>query len=217
MEPSPIKAIMWDIGNVLVRFDHHKACLALSHYSAKTEGEIYDFIFNSGNAPIELHDAGKISSEEFFLAIKNFALFEESLTFEMFCMHWGDIFEENLELERVLAKIHPDIKMCLISNVDPIHWPYLLKMKTLMHYFSDESKLIRSYTSHSRKPELKMYTDALRALEMKQGDIGSILYIDDVKEYCDTFTFMGGNSIQYSCSKDSIEILEKELRKYKII
>ena len=74
--------------------------------------------------------------------------------------------------------------------------------------------LVRSYTSGTRKPDAKMYQDALKCLGLAEEEIQHVLYVDDIAEYRDAFERMGGNALSYDCSKDALSQLEKGLTEF---
>ncbi len=222
MSKPAIKAIVWDLGNVLVKFDHRKACRRFAEHTEKSAEEIYNIIIHhkilgSEHSPIELHDAGRITSEEFFTIIKDLALFRDSLSFDLFSEIWMDIFEENTDADALLSSISTDVVQCILSNIDAIHWKKIAQMNIIKKHFPNESRIVRSYTAKSRKPEKKIYTDVIRACRLTDEEMKNILYIDDVAEYRDTFASLGGNVGAYNCSEDGIEVLNAILQEYELL
>ncbi|MDI6703506.1 MAG: hypothetical protein QME40_02375, partial [bacterium] len=59
-----IEVIIFDLGGVILNFDHHIICRRLSKISKYEEHEVYDFIFASGLE--NSYNEGKITSLEFF-------------------------------------------------------------------------------------------------------------------------------------------------------
>ena len=217
MSEYNIKAIIWDAGNVLVKFNRIKAYKKLSEYSNLTLEEITNVISNGYTSPSSLHDSGKLSPHEFFLTIQKQINLNKNLSFEEFSIIWGDIFEENTELGEIISNINPNIKHCILSNTDPIHWSVVEKLPLLKKYFSNLKLIVLSYTSHANKPEEKIYHDALISLGMDIKDTKNILYIEDVLDYRKVFEVMGGNTIDYNCSKDTIDKLKNSLKDFGVI
>ena len=63
-----INVIIFDLGKVIVNFDHMQICKNLSKHSSFDPGEIYDLVFNSG---LEAKfDKGLISENNFYLSVK---------------------------------------------------------------------------------------------------------------------------------------------------
>lgn len=215
-QPS-IKGIIWDFGNILATFDHLKACSQFAEYCALAPKEIHEKFFLGERTPAKLHESGEISSQEFFRLTQELMNFSEDLSFQKFCDIWKDIFRENEGVAAVIENIPTDLKQCILSNTDPIHWQAIEQLSVMKKYFSNPTRLVRSYTSRTRKPDVKMYQDALNALQLGQAEIAHILYIEDISEYREAFEQMGGNTLSYDCSKDSLEQLEIGLRKFNIL
>lgn len=173
--------------------------------------------FSGDRAPAKLHEVGKLSSEEFFLVARKVANLDEGLSFQEFCTIWKNIFEENRGLEAVLNLIRPEVKQCILSNTEPIHWSAIEQLPVMKKFFGDSQLLVRSYTAGTRKPDPRMYQDALRCLGIAEKDVQHVLYIDDIAEYRDAFERMGGNVLPYDCSKDAIMHLEAGLRKFGVL
>ena len=104
-----------------------------------------------------------------------------------------------------------------IQRTDPIHWSAIEQLPVMRKHFSDPQLLVRSYTAGTRKPDSKMYQDALKCLGFAETDIGHVLYVEDVAEYRDVFEQMGGHVLAYDCSKDSLALLEMGLKKFNVL
>jgi len=60
----PIRAILFDLGNVLLPFDHMRIARALAGHTTHSPHDLYQSFFDS---PVQaLHDEGHISGREFF-------------------------------------------------------------------------------------------------------------------------------------------------------
>ena len=117
----------------------------------------------------------------------------------------------------ILERIKTDLTQCIMSNTDPIHWSGIEQLSVMKKHFSNPQLLIRSYTVGTRKPDLKMYQEALRCLGIAEQDTQQVLYIDDIAEYRDVFKSMGGNVLSYDCSKDPLTQLETGLREFGVL
>ena len=83
-----IKAIIFDLGNVLVDFDHTIAAKKASKFSDKSPKEIFSIFFNS--ELISLFEEGKVTPVEFFSEIKK--LLNLKLDYDKFVSFWNEIF-----------------------------------------------------------------------------------------------------------------------------
>lgn len=217
MTQPHIKGIIWDFGNILACFDHLKAYKKLAEYSSTALEDILKRLFSGKSAPAKLHESGELSSQDFFRSAQKLLPFSEDLSFQTFSDIWKDIFQENNGVSAVIDRIGSDLKQCILSNTDPIHWSAIEQLSVMKKHFSNPSVLVRSYTSGTRKPDPKMYQDALKCLELPEEEIRHVLYVDDIAEYRDAFERMGGNVLSYDCSKDSLAQLEAGLRKFGVL
>lgn len=217
MKEPHIKVIFWDLGRVLIKFDHMKACRELTEYSPLDTDEVYTAIFVDTPKINDVYNVGGITSIEFFAQVKEKLSLDDEVNYEKFVAIWSSIFEPNEDILKLLARIPIDIPQCIVSNINEIHWEALRHYDIFKTYFIDESKIILSYVAHSHKPNSKIYNDALIAIGMTETDIPQILYIDDIEEYRNAFKSRGGNAIAYDNSKDDISVLEAGLRNYGII
>jgi|GEM_PF-1502725 len=205
-----ILGIIWDFGRVLATFDHGKACAELARYSVLSPEEILNISHQESDAPGKRHEAGTLSPVAFFEEMKHRAHLSPELSFEKFSHIWSDIFSENKEIIEIFRLVRPDIRQCILSNTDPLHWNIIRQFPAVRDYFSEE-QCIRSYQVGGLKPERKLYERALATLNISPADIHRVAYIEDVREYCEAFQSLGGKAIQYDCRKDSVDSLRQTL------
>jgi len=109
-----IKAIIWDFGNILGRFDHLKACRKLARYGSSSPESIYALLFSGVGAPTKLHEAGVLSSHQFFQTVRNLLGLSKELSFREFSSIWKDIFSENEGVGTVIGAIRPNVVQCIL-------------------------------------------------------------------------------------------------------
>ena len=96
-----IKVIIFDLGKVIVDFDHMRICTKLSKQSPFGPDRINDIIFNSG---LETSfDMGIISPENFYLSVKKKARLE--ININVFQEIWTKIFTLNPEIEELISSL----------------------------------------------------------------------------------------------------------------
>ncbi len=88
IEPNAIKAVLFDLGKVLLRFDFEPAFRRLAKKSASNAVEIREFFVSSGLEV--LYDGGKISSHRFYLEVKRGL--ELRMTFRVLQCHNQRVF-----------------------------------------------------------------------------------------------------------------------------
>ena len=76
MDQTPIEVILFDLGNVILPFDHHQMGEKLLHFSLKKETEdprkIFAYLFDLHTGAVNLYETGKMTSLEFFQSLKDF-------------------------------------------------------------------------------------------------------------------------------------------------
>ncbi|MDO8489131.1 MAG: hypothetical protein Q7S42_03360, partial [Candidatus Omnitrophota bacterium] len=121
-----IKVILFDLGRVLVDFDHKRAAERISYFCAKSPEEIYRLFFES-EATIAF-EAGKISPENFYLRVKE--MLDLKLSYESFVPIWNDIFylsPKNRSTFKLVNSLRARYKTALLSNINTLHYEYLKK------------------------------------------------------------------------------------------
>jgi glucose-1-phosphatase len=212
-----IKGIIWDFGNILARFNHLKACERLAKHSELSPEEIREALFKNLDAPAKRLEVGQLKAKDFFLEVEKAARLKCKLSFLEMSDMWQDIFEENEGVSTIISNMRPDIQKCICSNTDPIHWLTIERLPVMEKHFFVRQNLMLSYRMKTRKPDMKMYHEALGCMGFALKDIQHVLYIEDIAEYRDAFTALGGNVLAYDCSKDTISVLEDALRAYDVL
>ena len=88
MTKDKYDAILCDLGNVLINFDHRIAVKKILPCTLKNEQEVYQLFFDS--ALTKEYEEGKISSIEFFKGVKN--LVGLDMGYNEFLPIWDNIF-----------------------------------------------------------------------------------------------------------------------------
>lgn len=179
-----IKAVIFDLGNVLVDFDHRIAAKRISSFTRKNPQEIFDLFFDSQLT--EMFEEGRISPQDFFVKVNE--MLDASLRYEDFTPIWNEIFfisEKNRgvhEIARVLAKKY---KVAVLSNINVLHFEYL---KDKFPVFGSFTHIITSYGVGSRKPKQQIYQ---KSIELLKEHPESIFYTDDRPELVESARAMG--------------------------
>ena len=185
MEDKRIKAIIFDLGNVLVNFDHWIATRRVSSFTDKSRDEIYNLFFDSQLTC--LFEEGKISPQEFFLKIKE--ILNLKLDYDKFIPIWDEIFfltKENLEVYNLVKQLGGRYKIALLSNINVLHFNYL--KNKFPHLFEAFHHVIASYEIKVRKPHPLIYK---KALELLGTSPGNVFYTDDRQELAESAKELG--------------------------
>src|SRR3989338_6206829 len=157
MDNNNIKAVIFDLGNVLIDFDHMIAAKRISKFTDKTPQEIFNLFFDS--VLTALFEEGKITPLNFFSEVKK--ILNSKLDYAQFLPIWNEIFflSEKNQAVYNLAKILKDhYKIALLSNINILHFDYLKKNFSIFDAFHN---VVTSFESGIRKPDPLIYKKAL--------------------------------------------------------
>lgn len=187
-----IKLIIFDIGKVILDFDHHLTSKRLTGFCPYSEPEIYTMIFKD---PLFYeYEEGNVSSANYFHQVKK--KLSLRLEYYQFYQIWGDIFTLIPGMENIICSLKNRVKLYALSNTDHMHFEYLNQKFSVFESFD---KIILSYEVHSRKPDYAIYQEAI-----KQAGIpaSNALFIDDIAQNVEAFIKMGGHGRIFSGTKD---------------
>ena len=201
----PVEVILFDLGNVILPFNHHQIAEKLFRSTQKKEFQdpqkIFSYLFEYRDGIINDFDVGKISPPGFFQSVKT--TLDLSISFDEFIPLWNNIFVEDREVSQIILSLKDKWRLGLLSNTDPLHFNYILSEFPIIQMFD---KLILSYEVGFKKPAIEIFQKAIRwaSVEPKK-----ILFIDDIKEYVEVAVSLGMHGIHFISS----EQLKRELHK----
>ncbi|MBI2142851.1 HAD family phosphatase [Candidatus Woesearchaeota archaeon] len=204
MAKADVKAVISDLGSVLVNVDHSNMYAGFSRYSSLPAEEIarhFDPRVLKG-LEIEL-GTGKLPPHRFYeLMCKELRL--NGLSFEEFERIYSELFspkKDTLKLIRVLSKKYA---IAMLSNTNGIHYKYWAKvLGRNMKLFKE---LILSFQVGVRKPDSRIFLEAARRLGVEPQQC---VFIDDVEEYVEAAKKLGMRGITFSSARQ----LETDLKK----
>ena len=164
-----IKAVLFDLGKVLIHFDFDPAFKGLAKHCGKKPEEIRAF-FASSELEV-LYDGGKITSRHFYREVKRELGF--SLTYAQFQRLWNEIFTPVPGMAALVARVGRSHRLVLVSNTNAMHFSFLKKNYPVLKKFD---RHILSYKEKIRKPDERIYRTALKAC---RAEAHEVVYIDD--------------------------------------
>lgn len=164
-----ISAFLFDIGNVLLRFDFS---LALDKVAA--ECEVRD--------PVEVlaridqiksgYEDGQIDRASFLRAAFDVIRYRGSEA--DFIAAWEEIFEPNEPMVALVEQLHGRFPLYLLSNTSDIHRDYIFRRYDFFRRFTAG---VYSYEAKASKPSREIYEVATRQLGIEPA---STFFIDDL-------------------------------------
>ena len=165
-----MKAILCDLGGVLLAVNFGLAMGRLSNESGLSKQELETRIFSSGIKG--KHDLGLISSLDFYKQI----ITREEISFSYFQSIWSEIFTENQELINYLSLFTKSCRLYIASNTDPLHYAFLSHNYP---WFSMFNGFGLSFRLKIAKPSPEFYSKLCPEFGINYQDA---LFIDDLKD-----------------------------------
>jgi putative hydrolase of the HAD superfamily len=185
---AKFRAIIFDIGRVLIRVDIHRAMAGLSADLKLTPQEVWSAIEND---PRSLDwQEGRISPQDWHLHLSK--RLGGSLTFEQFKQVWNSaLAPEAIQPEPFLEKLSKNYRLALLSNTDPIH---MSDAEARFPFFRFFPVRIYSFRVGANKPNPLIYAEALRACKVHAEEA---IFIDDVPAYAEAAQRLGMTGVVF--------------------
>jgi FMN phosphatase YigB (HAD superfamily) len=196
------KGVVFDLGNVLLRFDYGIACRKMRLHSSLTEEELLPLLNQS---PLLLkYESGQCDTAQFFAEVQRQARFRGSLTdFEPI---FADIFEVIPEMVQLHRAIHNlGISTWLFSNTNEMAMRHIRQVYPFVNEFSGQ---ILSYKHGGIKPQPAVYKVVERVSGLSGPDL---LYIDDRLENVEGAHPFGWQTIHHTDPRQTIAEVSKRL------
>jgi len=185
---SPIRAIIFDIGRVLVRVDVSRAMQGLAAGTGFTSAELWSAI--EKDPRWKDWQEGRMSPRDWYLHLAQ--RLGGGLSFDQFTEVWNRVLDPvPIHDNAFLEKLSRRYRLGLLSNTDPIHVRHLEGSFDFLKLFPAR---IYSCAVAVSKPSPLIYREALKAVKARAGEA---LYIDDVAAYVEAAKRLGMASIQF--------------------
>jgi len=198
-----IKAIISDMGQVVLWFDNSQFYRRLSQVSSFNEEQIRQMVRDHFDL-IELFDKGQISPQEFYTKI--ISLTGAHLSFEAFQEAYCDVFSPNYPVIEILKRARNFYRLVLLSNTDILRFSFIQQRFPEVMIFDS---LVLSYHVGLMKPHPRIYQIALEAAQVRAAEA---IFIDDLEENVRMAEALGMATILYRPETD----LEKALASFGI-
>ena len=181
-----IRTFLFDIGNVIVRFDFSKAVRALASLSdVADENEVLARIETVKVA----YEDGQMSRAEFLHEVSRILKYRG--TEEQFVAAWQDIFTANEPMHELVRKLRGRYPLFLLSNTSDIHIEGLFRDFDIFGHFTDATY---SYVVRASKPHPPIYEIATRNHGLVPTET---LFIDDLAANIATAKELGFQTHHY--------------------
>jgi putative hydrolase of the HAD superfamily len=193
-----IRAIIFDIGNVILRFDFNHALRKLTHHDVPAAKAMIDLL-----EPVKLaYEGGRMSRADFLKQAR--AILSFAGTDEEFVAAWEDIFTENWPMIELVDRLHERLPLYLLSNTSDIHRDFCFRRFPVFQRFRAG---VYSFEAKVSKPEPEIYRLAERHFGVNPAET---LFIDDLSANIESARSCGFLAHHYH--HDRHEALLEELR-----
>ena len=194
-----LKAIIFDLGNVIVPFDFKRAYVRLEPLCKCSTEEIRSRLRATGL--VQRFETGQVEEHRF---VEEFsATLEMQISYAEFCDLWSSIFlPEPLISEALLASLARRYPLLLLSNTNPIHIAMVRANYPLLRHFEHA---VLSHEVGAAKPSPKIYQEAVRKAGCEPGEC---FFTDDIELYVEAAREFGIQAVQFQSEAQ----IENELR-----
>jgi glucose-1-phosphatase len=198
------KAIILDLGRVLVQFDFGRGYRALEKLCPYSAAEMPRRIGTTDL--VTRFETGLVEPAEFFEQFSR--LLELRLEYPQFCGIWSSIFTDTILPESMLEGLARRYRLLLLSNTNAIHFDMVREsFAPLLRHFHDQ---ILSYEVKLMKPDTRIFRLAVERAGCRPEEC---FYADDMPAYTaaareigiDAVTFESAAQIQLEMQSRGIE------------
>lgn len=203
VQPAPIRAFLFDIGNVLLRFDFS---IALRSVAAQSDAPDALAVLGAVESIKEAYEDGRIDRRAFLEGA--FEVLRYRGTESDFVAAWEDIFEPNALMVALVERLKERYPLYLLSNTSDIHREFVFRRYPFFEHFTSG---VYSYEVRASKPGRKIYEIACEKLGLEPE---TTFFVDDLLPNIETARGLGFDCHHYHF--DRHEALLGDLKKRQI-
>ena len=182
-----INAIIFDLGNVIVKVDWGNFYEKLAEHSGKPIGFIKKYHQNSADS--KNFEKGKINFKQFYGAL------DTDLNLKIgqneFNKYYCSIFTLNNNVANLIQKLKRKFRLVLLSNTDKLHFEFINNKFRIVNAFDD---CVLSYEVGYRKPNPLIFINAIKKTKTLPFNCA---YFDDIMEFVFIARLTGIKAFQY--------------------
>jgi putative hydrolase of the HAD superfamily len=193
------KAILFDLGRVLINFDFQRGYRALAGLCPYAAEEIPRRL--AGTGLVERFETGLVEPHDFVDQMRR--ILELKVDYDQFRGIWSSIFTDILIPENMLEGLRRRHRLVLVSNTNALHFEMIREnYGHLLRHFDD---LVLSYEVHAMKPRPEIFQAAVERAGCRPEEC---FYTDDIAAYIEGARRMGIDAVAF----ESRAQLEGEMR-----
>lgn len=185
------QTVFFDLGNVLIFFDHQKMCRQIAEHSGLNLDSVQTLMHEFGDA----YERGAIDKNVVYDELCRRA--QRKLHFDSLMHAVSDIFQPNEPVISIALELKSrGHRLFLLSNTCDAHFSFASSQFPFLKQFDG---YVLSYEVGARKPEKKIYE---KALEIAGCQNKECFYTDDVLSYIETARCLGIDAQQYTTPQE---------------
>jgi putative hydrolase of the HAD superfamily len=204
MESREIKAIIFDLGRVLIDVDFKRGLFRyVNGDNARDDNALLEQLFSD---PLFVQfGTGRIKPTDFYQQIQK--RINQQISFDQFKAAWCDIFSPIPGINQLVADLSGNYQLGLLSDTDVLHWTFVKNKYDVLNYFKNP---VLSFEIGTLKPHPNCYQLAAKSVDTAPGNC---LFLDDREKNVEGARKAGMRAIQVS----GLKKLQKDLRELKVL
>jgi glucose-1-phosphatase len=191
-----VRAVIFDIGRVLIRIDVKRAMDGLAAGLSLSPEELWRAIENDPRWPD--WQEGHMTARDWHLHLSR--RLGTTLNFEQFTEVWNLVLDPRpMQENELFEKLSKNYRLALLSNTDPLHVAHMERTYDFFRFFPARTY---SCTVGASKPSPLVYLEALRSCKVQANEA---VYIDDILAYVEAARSLGLAGIHYQSRTSLIE------------
>jgi FMN phosphatase YigB (HAD superfamily) len=187
------KALICDLGNVVMYFDRSRTYRAIAHHLGTSFEKVQEAIEDPTLRLRQRYECGVLTDEEFLTRLSEVVGdAEQTLPRDLLSEFWGDVFWPNNEMISALACLkRQNVILVLLSNTNHLHFYHVQKdYPDLVGLFD---QVVLSYEEKKAKPDQGLFLTAIKKMQEHDPRISveDILFVDDKEEYINAAHALG--------------------------
>lgn len=201
-----IKLFVFDLGNVILPFEHRQIAVKLHERStdkaAFVSQQLFDVMFDLENGLVNPYEEGHMSTVEFFSELKR--RFRLDMDIDAFKDIWNPIFREDREVNEAIVYLkEKGYPLFLLSNTNELHFSYIIDKYPIIHSFDE---WLLSFEVGAKKPKRRIYEAIFEKMDVQPGEV---FYIDDIPKYVEVAKHLGIDGMVFKNAHQLWEFIRK--------
>ncbi len=197
------KFLYFDIGNVLLYFDHRRAARQLADVYQSSAERIWGVVFAGQGLNYQI-DAGALTTDEAYEALCT--AMGRRPDFNAVWLAASDIFRLNISLKTVVSRLAAaGNRLGLLSNTSDMHWRFFADGRYGLIPEAFEQHAL-SYRLRLMKPGREIYQ---AAADLARVSPGEVFYVDDIPANVEGARAAGFDAVLFTTTADYVAELRR--------